>query len=108
MNNGRAFSTIKVYMAAISACHVGFEGVLVGRHPLICRFMKGVKCLRPVPKRPVRSWDLSMVLNALTWAPYEPLERVHIKHPSLKMVLLLALVSAKRVGELHALFIKHV
>ncbi len=41
LNNGRAFSTIKVYLAAISACHVG---VSVGRHPLICRFMKGVRC----------------------------------------------------------------
>lgn len=103
MNNGRAFSTIKVYLAAISACHVGFEGVSVGRHPLICRFMKGVKRLRPVSKCLVPSWDLAMVLNALTRAPFEPLENVHIKLLSLKTILLLALVSAKRVGELHAL-----
>lgn len=32
---------------------------------------------------------------------FEPLESAHIKLLSLKMVLLLALVSAKRVGELH-------
>ncbi|KAI2662102.1 Gag-Pol polyprotein [Labeo rohita] len=103
LNNGRAFSTIKVYLAAISACHVGFEGVSVGRHSLIGRFMKGVRRLRPVSKRLVPSWDLSMVLNALTQAPFEPLESVHIKLLSLKTVLLLALASAKRVGELHAL-----
>ncbi|XP_073687910.1 uncharacterized protein [Garra rufa] len=103
LNNGRAFSTIKVYLAAISACHVGFEGVSVGRHPLIGRFMKGVRRLRPVSKRLVPSWDLSMVLNALTQTPFEPLESVHIKFLSLKTVLLLALASAKRVGELHAL-----
>lgn len=73
MNSGRAFSTIKVYLAAILACHVGFEGVSVGWHPHICRFMKGEKRLRPVSKWLVPSWDLSMVLNALN------LESVHIK-----------------------------
>lgn len=41
-----------------------FQGVSV----LICRFMKGVKRLRPVSKRLVPSWDLSTVLNALTHA----------------------------------------
>ncbi|KAI2662618.1 hypothetical protein H4Q32_001518 [Labeo rohita] len=87
LNNRRAFSTIKVYLAAISACHVGFEGVSVGRHPLIGRFMKGVRRLRPVSKRLVPSWDLSMVLNALTQAPFEPLESVHIKLLSLKTKL---------------------
>ncbi|XP_056316727.1 LOW QUALITY PROTEIN: uncharacterized protein LOC130231264 [Danio aesculapii] len=103
LDNGRAFSTIKVYLAAISACHVGFEGVSVGRHPLICRFMKGVKRVRPAVKRLVPSWDLSLVLDALTRAPFEPLEDIPIKLISLKTALLLALVSAKRVGELHAL-----
>lgn len=44
-----------------------------------------------------------MVLNALTWALFELLERVHIKLLSLKMVLLFALISVKQVGELHAL-----
>ncbi|XP_056330158.1 uncharacterized protein LOC130242162 [Danio aesculapii] len=103
LDNGRAFSTIKVYLAAISACHVGFEGVSVGRHPLICRFMKGVKRVRPAVKRLVPSWDLSLVLDALTRAPFEPLEDIPIKLISLKTALLLALVSAKRVSELHAL-----
>ncbi len=40
---------------------------------------------------------------ALTQAPFEPLESVHIKLLSLRTVLLLALASAKRMGELHAL-----
>ncbi|XP_016375724.1 uncharacterized protein LOC107714402 [Sinocyclocheilus rhinocerous] len=96
INNGRTMGTI-------SACHVGFEGVSVGQHPFICRFTKVVKHLRPVSKHLVPSWDLSIVLNALTRAPFEPLESVDIKLLSLKRVILLALVSAKRVCELHAL-----
>lgn len=65
--------------------------------------MKGVKRLILLSKRLVPSWDLSMVLNALTRAPFEPLKSVHIKLLFLKMVLLLNLFLAKRVGELHSL-----
>lgn len=36
---GCSFSTIKVYLSAISACHVGFEGVTPGAHPLTVRFI---------------------------------------------------------------------
>lgn len=44
----RAFSTVKVYLAAISACHVGFDGKTLGQHSLVCRFMKGARRLLPV------------------------------------------------------------
>ncbi|CAJ1053305.1 LOW QUALITY PROTEIN: uncharacterized protein LOC114463422 [Xyrichtys novacula] len=44
------------------------------------------------------------VLTTLTHrAPFEPLERTELKWLSYKTVLLLAITSAKRVGELHAL-----
>ena len=34
-DKGRAFSTLKVYLAAISACHLGINGKTVGQHPLV-------------------------------------------------------------------------
>ncbi|KAI2665734.1 Protein P [Labeo rohita] len=68
-----------VYLAAIAACHVGFDGTTVGQHPLICRFMKGARRSLPVTRRAVPGWDLSLT------------------------ALLLALASAKRVSDLHAL-----
>ena len=37
----KALSTIKVYLAAITACHVGFGKQTASQHPLVCRFMKG-------------------------------------------------------------------
>lgn len=37
----RAFLTMKIYLATISACHVGFGNKPVGHHPLVCHFMKG-------------------------------------------------------------------
>ncbi|XP_058483844.1 uncharacterized protein LOC131459867 [Solea solea] len=103
MDGDKAFSTIKVYLAAVSACHVGFGGAPVGQHPLIKRFMRGARRLRPVRKPLVPSWDLPMVLEALSGLPFEPLEFADLKVLSLKTILLLALTSASRIGELHAL-----
>ncbi|XP_029968087.1 uncharacterized protein LOC115403361 [Salarias fasciatus] len=99
----KAFSTIKVYLAAIAACHVGFGGKTVSQHPLVCRFMKGARRLLPVCRPLAPPWDLAVVLNGLSRAPFEPLEEVSLKHLSLKTALLLALASAKRVSDIHAL-----
>lgn len=35
MDKRRTFSTIKVYLAAISACHIGFDNTSAGCCPLI-------------------------------------------------------------------------
>lgn len=40
LEKGLSFSTIKVHVAAMSACHVGFDGVTPGAHPLAMRFLK--------------------------------------------------------------------
>ncbi|XP_065325845.1 uncharacterized protein LOC134621241 [Pelmatolapia mariae] len=103
LDKGLSFSTIKVYLAAISACHIGFDGVTPGAHPLAIRFLKGVRQLRPMLKSSVPAWDLSLVLEALCSPPFEPIESVDMKFLSYKTALLLTLASAKRVGDLHAL-----
>lgn len=46
----KAFSTINVFLATISACHVGFDIKTVGQHPFLCRFMKGACHALPVSK----------------------------------------------------------
>ncbi|KAL0200730.1 hypothetical protein M9458_003917, partial [Cirrhinus mrigala] len=103
IDGGRSFSTIKVYLAAIAACHVGFDGTTVGQHPLIRRFMKGARRSLPVIKRVIPEWDLSMVLEVLSRYPFEPLGDISLKLLSLKTALLLALASTKHVSDLHAL-----
>ena len=102
-DEGKAASTLKVYMAAISACHAGINGSSPGSHPLASRFMAGVRRLRVPERHLIPSWDLLVVLRALTGPPFEPLETVDIKFVSLKTALLLALTSAKRVGDMQAL-----
>ena len=45
-----AFFTVKVYLAAILACHVGFDEKQAGQLPLVCRLMKGTQRLLPISK----------------------------------------------------------
>jgi len=76
LDKGRAFSTIKVYLATISACHVGFSNTPAGHHTLICWFMKGACRLLPVVKSLVPSWDVSIVLEAILQQPFDQLDTV--------------------------------
>lgn len=56
-----------------------------------------------VSKPLVLPWDLSMVLNALSKAPFKPIDNSALKLLVLKTVLLLTLTTMKRVSEIHAL-----
>ena len=56
----------------------------------------------PVELRP-SAWDVALVLQSLTGAPYEPLRICDGRFLAQKTLFLLALASAKCIGELHAL-----
>ncbi|KAK2828053.1 hypothetical protein Q5P01_019087 [Channa striata] len=98
-----ALSTVKTYTAAISSCHEGFGERSVFAHPLVKRFLKGVRRQRPVTRSITPQWELPLVLHALRNPPFEPLSQISLKFLSLKTALLLALTSAKRVSDLCAL-----
>ncbi len=95
-------STLKVYVAAISAYHDPVEGKSVGKHDLVVRFLRGARRLNPPRPPSLPSWDLALVLRALITAPFEPLQSVDLKFLSMKTLLLTALASIKRVGDLQA------
>ena len=103
LDKGMSFSTVKVNLAAVSACHIGVGGKTLGEHPLVRRFMRGANRARPVSRSMVPPWDISLVLDALMRAPFEPLDSVDLKFLSLKTALLVALTTAKRVSDLQAL-----
>lgn len=92
-------STLKVYVAAMSAYRT--DGL--GRDPLVVRFLRGSRRLRPACASRVPIWDLSIVLEGLSTAPFEPIEDVSEKFLTLKTVFLLAITSLKRVEDLQAL-----
>ena len=60
------------------------------------------RSVNPVELRPP-AWDVSLVLQSLTVAPYDPLRTCEERFLAEKTLFLLALASAKRIGELHAL-----
>ncbi len=98
---GAAATTLRVYVAAIAARRE-LDEIPLGRHRMVSAFMRGVRRLRPVRPTAVPSWDLSVVLEGLVTAPFEPLESASERILTLKVVLLLALTSLKRVGDLQA------
>ncbi len=98
---GAAATTLRVYVAAIAARRE-LDEIPLGRHRLVSAFMRGARRLRPVRPTAIPSWDLSVVLEGLVTAPFEPLESASDRILTLKVVLLLALTSLKRVGDLQA------
>ncbi|XDV47256.1 hypothetical protein PO909_016939 [Leuciscus waleckii] len=86
-------STLKVYVAAIGAYHIPLGGMSVGRHPLLARFIRGARRLRPPVRTKIPSWDLAIVLEGLVETPFEPLESASDKLLTLKMFFLMALTS---------------
>ncbi len=78
------------------------EGKPVGKHDLVIRFLRGTRRLNPPRPSSLPSWDLVVVLRALQTARFEPLQSVKLKFLSLKTLILNALASIKRVGDLQA------
>ncbi|KAI2664621.1 Transposon Ty3-G Gag-Pol polyprotein [Labeo rohita] len=103
LSAGLSHSTLKVYVAAIAAYHAPLGGLSVGKDPLVSRFLRGALRLRPPVRSRVPSWDLSLVLEALCRPPFEPIEEISDRHLTIKTVLLIAITSLKRVGDLQAL-----
>ncbi len=82
-------STLKVHDAVIATYHNQIDGKSVGKHDLIVRFLRGARWLNPHRHPSIPSWDLALVLRDLNIL-------------SMKTLLLVALASIKRVGEMQA------
>ena len=59
------------------------------------------ECPSEVFKLP--SWNLVLVLECLSQAPFEPLHQASLKHLTYKCVLLLSIACSGRISEIHAL-----
>ena len=102
---GKQYRTINTYRSAISMTHGPIDGVVVGKHPLVCRLLKGVYNQRPPQPRYSFTWDVCVVLDYIrSWGLTTQLTRKEI---TLKIAMLLALANASRSSELHALDSRH-
>ncbi len=104
---GAAATTLRDYVTAVAPLRE-LDEIPLGTHRVVSAFMRGIRRLRPVRPIEVPSWDLSVVLEGLMAALFEPLESAPERILTFKVTLLLALTSLKRVGDLQALSVSEI
>jgi integrase len=92
------YSMLNTARAALSALVLPLDGKNIGEHPLVIRFMKGVKQSRPSLPRYSETWDAGIVVKFL-----KNMTTNSLKGVTLKLTMLLALITAQRAQTLHAL-----
>ena len=97
----RCPSTIDGYRTAIVDT-LGPMAHHIAHNPDLHRLLSSFHRDRPKSSRNLPKWNLSVVLNELTKAPFEPMKDTDLKHLTLKTAFLLALASGKRRSEIHA------
>ena len=94
-------STINGYRTVIVDT-LGPTGQHIAHNADLHRLLSSFHRERPKSSRNLPQWNLSVVLNELTKAPFEPIKDTDLKHLTLKTAFLLALASGKRRSEIHA------
>ena len=94
-------STIDGYRTAIVDT-LGPTGHHIAQSSDLHRLLSSFHRDRPKSSRNLPKWNLSVVLNELTKAPFEPMKDTDLKHLTHKTAFLLALASGKRHSKIHA------
>ena len=101
-DKGLSVSAVKGYSSALNSV-LALKGRDLASSREITMFLRSFsKSVDPVELRPP-AWDVALVLQSLTGSPYEPLRMCDERFLAQKTLFLLALASAKCIGELHAL-----
>ena len=93
---------VKGYRSSLNSVFALKGMYLADSRPISMLIRSFSKSVRPEELRPP-AWDVTLVLQSLTQAPYEPLQTSDERFLAQKTLFLLALASAKRIGELHTL-----
>ena len=101
-DKGLSVSAVKGYCSALNSVLALKGRDLAASREITTLLRSFARSVNPVELRPP-AWDVSLVLQSLTGAPYEPLQTCEERFLAQKTLFLLALASAKRIGELHAL-----
>ena len=101
-DKGLSVPAVRGYRASLNSVFALKGRDLAASREVSMLFHSFSKTARPERLRPP-NWDISLVLQSLTRAPYEPLRSADERFLAQKTLVLLALASAKRIGELHAL-----
>ena len=101
--HGLSPQTMKGYRICIGSVLNRTGKARVVLHRTISDMIASMELQRPRITPVLPQWDLGVVLEALSKSPYEPLREASFTHLTLKTVFLLAMASAGRRSELHAL-----
>ena len=104
-HRGDSYRTLNSRRSAISAFHVPVDGVKVGQHTLVKRLLNALFNARPPQPRYVFQWDVDQVLQYIKSLGSN--ESLSDKDLTFKLAMLLALASASRPSELHALDLRY-
>lgn len=98
-NTGLGYSALGTARSAISALSLVQGNEPLGNNPLVKRFIRGTFNLRPCRPRYDMTWDVNTVLNymAREW----PLADITLKNLTLKLIMLVALVTGHRGQSMH-------
>ena len=96
-----SYSAVNTARCALSSFIVLDSGQTIGTHPLISRFVKGVFNLHPPAPRYKEVWDVRLVLDFLR--SLSPIASLGLRDITLKLCMLIALISAQRCQTLHLL-----
>jgi site-specific recombinase XerD len=99
---GLSLSAINTARSTISFLAAYIDSKPVGEHPLVCRFMKGVRRLRPPLPRYTCIWDTNIVVEYMANMTHTDLKEI-----TLKITMLLALLTAQRAQTVHALRLRN-
>ena len=103
-DNGLGYSALNTARSALSTI-ISLQGnKSFGDHPLVTRLLKGVFNTRPTLPKYTVVWDVNTVLDHLK--TLHPPKSLSLKDLTLKLIMLLALLSGQRCQTLHALNIK--
>ena len=95
-------STIKGYRAMLSSVFK-FCLLEISTSPILKDLVRSFEISAPRPVHRSPSWDLDKVLEYFSEPPFEPLVDASFRNKTRKALFLVAMATAKRVGELQAL-----
>ena len=95
--------TVKCYRTCLGSVLNRTGKAKVVLHKTISDMIASMELQRPRVTPVLPQWDLGIVLEVLSKPPYEPLREASFKYLTLKTVFLLAMASAGKRSELHAL-----
>ena len=104
--SGLEYSAWNTATFALSAILPLFNGIKFGEDPLFSRFLEGVYKPRPALLRYKSIWNVGEVLNYLTTLKQVP--ELSLKDLTLKLIMLLCLLTAQRCQTVHLLDTKYI